>query len=72
MHHYLSKPDYLEEVNQELHKRGQVRRFFTFDDHFVLMEEDWSNGVAPEDVARRIHEGVHRVPRSDVFYPDAQ
>lgn len=68
MHHYLSKLDYLEEVQDELAERGALRRDLNFDTDFVLIEEDWANGVSPEDVARRIYEGAHRVATKSEFY----
>jgi hypothetical protein len=58
MHHYLSKPDYLAEVNEYLAKASTSTRL-DFDSHMVLIEEEWANGCEPEDVARRILEGGH-------------
>lgn len=68
MHHYLSKPDYLQEINEAMTTIGPVRRWLTFDQDFVLVEEDWANGVAPEDVARRIAEGTHSRATKSEFY----
>lgn len=58
MHHHLSKPDWLDELNAELSKRDQ-RRTLDFDRDFVLVEEDWANGREPEDVAEAIAAGTH-------------
>lgn len=58
MHHHLSRPDWLEDLNTELAKRGQ-RNILDFDRDFVLVEEDWANGRDPEDVANAIAAGTH-------------
>jgi hypothetical protein len=58
MHHHLSRPDWLEDLNTELAKRG-LRNVLGFDRDFVLVEEDWANGRYPEDVAGTIADGKH-------------
>lgn len=58
MHHWMSKPDWLDELNDELRKRGSAT-VLDFDQHFVLVEEDWACGRDTEDVARRIAEDQH-------------
>ena len=58
MHHFLSKPDWLEELNEDLAKRN-VRSRIEWTD-FVLVENDWASGRAPEDVADDIAAGNHR------------
>lgn len=68
MHHFLSRPDYLQEVNESMTTTAPVRRYLDFNIDFVLIEEDWANGVSPEDVARRIYEGTHRVATKSEFY----
>lgn len=62
MHHYLSKPDWLTELNEDLAKRN-VRTALDFDRDFVLVELDWLNGRAPEDVADTIAAGEHKLVR---------
>lgn len=47
MHHFLSKPDWLAELNEDLAKRN-VRTALVFDRDFVLVELDWLNGRNPE------------------------
>ncbi len=60
MHHWMSKPDWLEELNSDLHKLSAGKQpSIPFED-FVLVEEDWALGRQPEDVARTIWEGTHR------------
>lgn len=68
MHHPLSKPDYLQEVNEAMIIIGPVRRYLSFDKDFVLIESDWANGTSPEDVARRIAEGTHDYATKSEFY----
>lgn len=58
MHHFLSKPDWLEELNDDVKKRGSSRTI-TWDE-FVLVENDWASGRAPEDVADDIVAGNHK------------
>lgn len=57
MHHFLSKPDWLEELNEDLAKRN-VRTRIEWND-FVLVENDWASGRNPEDVADTIAAGEH-------------
>lgn len=57
MHHWMSKPDWLDELNEDLAKRN-VRIKLDFDD-FVLVENDWVLGREPEDVADTIANGEH-------------
>lgn len=59
MHHFLSKPDWLDDVNEYLGKRGTSLKL-DFDKHFVLVENDWLSGREPEDVAATIEAGEHR------------
>ncbi len=66
MHHYLSKPDWLEELQLDLLKRGctaLVASRITME----YVEEDWLRGRETEDVADDIVAGKH--PR---FQPDQQ
>lgn len=58
MHHFLSKPDWLEEVNEYLGKRGWQRNIPLSD--FVLVENDWLSGYEPEDVAAAIAKNRHK------------
>lgn len=58
MHHYLSKVDWLAELNDHLGKLG-CRLQMMFDRDMVLVEEDWANGRNPEDVAEAIANGTH-------------
>ncbi len=58
MHHFLSQPDWLEELNEDLAKRG-VRQAIPFSD-FVLVKADWASGREPEDVADTIAAGDHQ------------
>ena len=57
MHHFLSRPDWLEDLNLDLAKLG-VKREIPFAD-FVLVENDWLSGREPEDVAAKIAAGDH-------------
>lgn len=54
-----SKPEWLDDLNTQMQKRG-LRNLLTFDRDFVLVEEGWSNGREPEDVADAIAAGTHR------------
>lgn len=58
MHHFLSKPDWLADLNEDLAKRG-VKQAIPFSD-FVRVEADWASGREPEDVADTIAAGEHR------------
>jgi hypothetical protein len=59
MHHFLSKPDWLEDLNTDLAKRN-VRIALDFDRDFVLVANDWASGFEPEDVADAIAAGTHK------------
>lgn len=59
MHHTLFKAEWLDQLNQELNKRG-LKMELQFDQHMVLVENDWAMGYEPEDVAARIMAGEHR------------
>ena len=61
MHHFLSKPDWLEELNEDLGKRN-VQLSIEWTD-FVLVENDWASGRNPEDVADTIAAGQHKLVR---------
>lgn len=65
MHHFLSKPDWLAELNEDLAKRN-VRTALVFDRDFVLVELDWLNGRNPDDVADTIAAGEHKLVRLGV------
>ena len=54
MHHYLSKPDWLDEVNALV---PNVE--LDFDQHFVFLEHDWNEGAGPGAVAALITTGTH-------------
>lgn len=64
MHNPLTRPQWLQELNDELGRLG-VRMSFMFDRDFVLVEEDYLNGEHTDDVARRIAEDTH--PRISGF-----
>lgn len=59
MHHFLSKPDWFADVNEALGKLG-FPLILDFDQHFVLVENDWLSGYEPEDVAEKIAHGQHQ------------
>lgn len=61
MHHFLSKPDWLEELNEDLGKRN-VQLSIEWTD-FVLVENDWASGRNPEDVADTIAADQHKLVR---------
>lgn len=58
MHHFLSKPDWLDDLKADLLKRGcpaLVASRITME----FVEEDWLRGREPEDVADDIVAGTH-------------
>ena len=67
MHHPLSRPDWLQELNDALPTRN-LRGHLHFDEDFVRVEADYLNGFEPGDVARRIHEGTHLTIARSEFY----
>ena len=63
MHHFLSRPDWLTDVNDAIAKHGR-KIALDFDEHWVLVENDWASGYEPEDVGEKIAKGEHRYSSS--------
>lgn len=59
MHHFLSRPDWLTDLNEELAKRSS-NIVLDFDRDFVKVENEWACGFEPEDVADAIVAGTHK------------
>ncbi|MBL8002364.1 MAG: hypothetical protein JNL05_10420 [Flavobacteriales bacterium] len=58
MHHYLSTPDWLEELKEDLVKRG-CTALVTERITMEHVKEDWLRGRETEDVADDIVAGKH-------------
>lgn len=59
MRHTLSRLDWFTELNESLQTRHRMNAL-DFDEHIVLVENDWASGYEPEDVADKIATGEHR------------
>ena len=59
MHHFLSRPDWLTDLNTDLAKRGSTI-VLDFDRDWVKVEGEWASGFEPEDVADAIVSGSHK------------
>jgi hypothetical protein len=59
MRHTLSRFHWFVDMNETLKKRGYAH-VLDFDEHFVLVENDWASGYEPEDVAEKIATGEHQ------------
>lgn len=54
----MPKPDWLEQLNEDLRKKGFAQDIPWAD--FVKVENDWATGRETEDVAEDIAAGTHK------------